>query len=88
MSMVNNIKSVNESAKKVHGDDICIMVARCIAFGHNDNLLIISGKKHKAAAMDLLKVIPGATTWEEEHEEMDWGDGDVSPAYTTSLVKF
>lgn len=88
MTIANNLKAVNEYAKKVHGKDICIMVARCIAMGHDDNLVIISGKNHHAAALDFVKTVKGATIEEEFHPEMDWGDGDVTPAYTTSLVRF
>lgn len=88
MTIANEIKALNESAKKVHGADISLMVARCIHFGHEDNLVIISGKNHKAAAKDFAKVVPCAILTEEFHPEMDWGDGEVSPAYTTTLVKF
>lgn len=88
MTIANEIKAINDSAKKVHGADISIMVARAIHFGHDDNLVIISGKNHKAAAKDFAKVIANAVLTQEFHPEMDWGDGDVSPAYTTTLVKF
>lgn len=88
MTISNEIKAINDSAKKIHGADICIMVARAIHFGHEDNLVIISGKNHKAAAKDFVKVTPGAVITEKFHPEMDWGDGDVSPAYTTSLITF
>jgi len=88
MSIANNIKAINESAKKIHGNDISIMVARCVAFGYDDNKIIISGKNHKAAAKDFIRVTPNATVEEEHHPEMDWGDGYVSPAYTTSVIIF
>lgn len=88
MTISNNIKAVNIAAKKVHGEDINIMIARCIAMGHDDNLAIVTGKNHKAAAMDFVKTIKGATIEEEYQEAIDWGDGDVSPAYTKSIVKF
>lgn len=88
MTIANEIKAINESAKKIHGADICIMVARAIHFGHDDNLVIISGKNHKAAALDFVRVTPGAVVTEEFHPEMDWGDDELSPAYTTTLVKF
>ena len=88
MTLANNIKAINESAKKVHGKDISIVVARCIAFGNDDNLVIVSGKNHKAAAKDFARVTPGAIITEEFHPEMDWGDGDVTPAYYTSVIKF
>lgn len=88
MSLANDISAINASAKKVHGADICIMVARAVAFGHADNLVIVSGANHRAAAADFARVVPGAKVTEEQHPEMDWGDGEVSPAYTTSLVAF
>lgn len=88
MTIANEIKAINISAKKIHGDDIHIVVARAIHFGHDDNLVIISGKNHKAAALDFVRVTPGAVVIEEFHPEMDWGDGDVSPAYTTSVITF
>lgn len=88
MSIANEIQAINASAKKIHGMDICILVARAIHFGNDDNLLIISGGNHRQAALDVVRVTPGATVEEEFHPEMTWGDGDVSPAYTTSLVKF
>lgn len=88
MSIANEIRAINESAKKIHGSDIHILVARAIHFGNDDNLLIISGSNHRKAALDVVRVTPGATMEEEFHPEMAWGDGDVSPAYTTSLVRF
>jgi hypothetical protein len=88
MSIANEIKAINASAKKIHGADIHIMVARAVHFGHDDNLVIISGKNHKAAALDFVKVTPGAVVTEEFHPEMDWGDGEVSEAYTTSVITF
>ena len=88
MSLANSIKAINQKAKAVHGADLCIMVARCIAFGHTDNLVIVMGKNHRAAAADFVRVTPGAKVTEESHPETDYGDGDISPAYTTSLVSF
>ncbi len=87
MTIANEIKALNESAKKVHGADINLLVARAVCFGNDDNLVIVSGKNHKAAAKDFAKVTPGAILTEEFHPEMDWC-GEVSPAYTTTLVKF
>ena len=88
MSLANDIAAINASARKVHGKDISIMVVRCIAFGNSDNLVIISGKNHGAAAADFARVTHGAVVSEEFHPETDWGDGEVSPAYTTSNVTF
>lgn len=88
MSLANIIMAINASAKKVHGSDISILVARAVAFGNDDNLVIVSGKNHRAAAADLVLVTPGAKVSEEFHPEMNWGDGEVTPAYTNSVVTF
>lgn len=88
MSLANSIKAVNESARKFHGSDIHIMVARAIHFGNDDNLVIVTGKNHKAAAMDFVKTTPGAVITEVNKPAMDWGDGDVTPASTLSHISF
>lgn len=88
MSIANNIKAVNEAARKVHGSDINIMVVRCIAMGHDDNLAIVTGKNHKAAALDFVRSIKGAEIKEVCHPAVDWGDGEISEAYTTSEIYF
>jgi hypothetical protein len=88
MSLANTITAINASAKKIHGSDISIVVARAVAFGNDDNLVIVSGKNHCAAAADLVSVTPGAKVSEEFHPEMKWDDGEVTPAYTTSVVTF
>lgn len=49
------IRSLNESARKVHGKDICIMVARAVSFGHDDNMIIVMGKNHASAAVDIAR---------------------------------
>lgn len=64
-TLAQEIKTLGESARKVHGQDIYIMVARAIAFGNDNNLVIIQGKNHKAAALDFAKVMKGATITEE-----------------------
>lgn len=88
MNLANNITEINASAKKLHGQDISIVVARAVAFGNEDNLVIVSGKNRRAAAADFGRAIPGAKISEEFHPEMNWGDGEVTPAYTTTLVAF
>ncbi|MDP4573485.1 hypothetical protein Q8O96_30915 [Pseudomonas sp. LPH60] len=88
MSLANTITAINASAKKVYGSDIRILVARAVAFGNDDNLVIVSGKNHRAVAADLVRSTPGAKVSEEHHPEMNWGDGDVRQAYTTSVVTF
>lgn len=64
-TIAQDIKALNESARKVHGDDIHLLVCRAVAFGNDDNLVVVQGKNHKAAAMDFAKVIKGATVTEE-----------------------
>lgn len=60
MSIADSIQSVTKLARKIHGADISIIVARSIAFGHTDNLILVMGKNHIAAAADLVRVIGGA----------------------------
>lgn len=88
MSMTNTIADFNKAAKARHGSDIRVMVARAVAFGHDDNLVIISGKNHAQAAKEFASMVPGAVVKQEFHPVMVWGDGDESPAYTTSLINF
>ncbi|WP_443698984.1 hypothetical protein [Pseudomonas sp.] len=88
MSIANEIKAINESARKIHGSDIHILVCRCIHFGNDDNLIIISGKNHHLAALDFVKVTPGAILTEEFRPEVVWDVDDVSPAHTVSVVTF
>lgn len=51
------IQALNASARKVHGADLTFMVARSIAWSHDDNLVIVHGKKHDAAAQDFAMVV-------------------------------
>lgn len=60
MSIQDSIQSVNKLARKVHGADISILVARAVTFGHTDNLILVMGVNHEAAARDLVRLIGGA----------------------------
>lgn len=51
------IEALNKSARAVHGADISILVARAVAFGHDDNLILVRGRNHAQAAFDLIRVI-------------------------------
>ena len=65
MTIAKEIQALNVSAKKVHGQDISILVARAIAFGNDDNLILVMGKNHKAAATDVARMVKGAKVSEE-----------------------
>lgn len=87
MSISKNLKSMNTSAKLLHGNDISILVAKAVAFGDKENLVMISGVNHKEAALDFSKAVPFATLEEVIHPEMFWG-GETSPAYTTTNIRW
>ena len=73
MSLSDTIKSLNESARKVHGSDIYFLVARAKAWGHVDNLVIVQGKNHSLAAADVARVLPGAKIMLEETSDYNGG---------------
>lgn len=52
-----DIKGLNESAKKVHGPDIMVLVARAVAFGHDDNLIMVRGRRREQAARDIAQSV-------------------------------
>jgi hypothetical protein len=54
------IQAANESARKVFGSDICIMIARCPAWGNDDVCAIVQGKRQVEAAAGFAKVVRGA----------------------------
>lgn len=66
MSIAQEIKNVNIAARKVHGDDISLLVARCVAFGNDDNLVLVMGKNQKSAALDFAKTVKGSKVKEEK----------------------
>lgn len=70
MSLANTIQSLTASARKVHGSDISIMVARAIAFGNEDNLILVRGKNHLKVAADVARAVgKGAKITIEEGTE-------------------
>lgn len=56
-TLAQDIAALNASARKIHGSDICIMVARAVAFGNDDNLILVQGKKHAKVAVDVARSI-------------------------------
>ena len=50
-------KELNESARKAFGSDINIMVARCTAWGNDDNCVIVQGKAHLACASGFARTV-------------------------------
>lgn len=50
-----NIQALTQSARKVHGADISILIARATAWGNTDNLLLVSGRNHRGAAADIAR---------------------------------
>jgi hypothetical protein len=70
MALADDIKALNESARKVHGSDISITVARSVAFGNDDNLILVMGKNHINAALDVVRAVgKGAKIAAEESTE-------------------
>lgn len=83
MSIATQIQALTASARKVHGADISIMVARAVAFGHDDNLILVQGKNHGEVAIDLVRVVgKGARITEEESSEF------MGKKYKYSCVNF
>lgn len=52
-----DLRALNQSARKVHGADITVMVARAVAWGHDDNLILVSGRNHARAAADIARAV-------------------------------
>lgn len=50
-----DIKGLNESARKVHGADISIQVARAVGWGNDDTFILVYGRRHALAAADLAR---------------------------------
>jgi hypothetical protein len=60
MSLTNDIRAINESARKTFGADVAILVARAKAWGNDDTCIIVTGKKHAEAAKAFAR-LKGAT---------------------------
>ena len=54
-----DMKPVQESARKLFGADILIMIARCKAWEHEDNCIIVRGQRHSDAAAGFAKSARG-----------------------------
>lgn len=54
------IRSANDSARTAFGADIRILVARSPAFGHEDTLILVDGKRHAEAAAAFARTSRGA----------------------------
>lgn len=52
-----DLRGLNRSARKAYGADIAIMVARAAAWGHEDNLILVSGRNHASAAADIARAV-------------------------------
>lgn len=52
-----DLRALNKSARKVHGADVTVMVARAVAWGHDDNLILVSGRNHTRAAADIARAV-------------------------------
>lgn len=59
LTIANTIAAMNNSAKKVFGSDINMIVARAPAFGNDDVCLIIQGRRQDEVAADLLRLLDG-----------------------------
>lgn len=80
MSLANSIKTATETARKVYGNDIYILVARAVAFGNDDNLVIVQGEHHALVALDFARKAGKAA---KVTEEKNWDASKVQ-----SLVSF
>ena len=83
-TLAQDISALNASARKVHGADISITVARAKAFGNDDNLIVVMGRNHKAAAGDVARSVGKGAKVTERQGTAFLG----SPAYTYSEVAF
>lgn len=88
MSIAHAIQEANKTAKVAFGSDISITVARCPHFGNDDTLILVRGLRHREAAAGFARTVKGSKVETIHHKETDWGDGEVTPAYTSSQVSF
>ena len=82
-SLAHDIQALNESARKVHGSDITIMVARAIAFGDDDNLIIVGGKNHHSAAVDIARSVGRSAKISVKKTPDFIGSGKTAYSYVT-----
>lgn len=82
-SIMQDIRATEASARKVHGADIGLLLARAPAFGHSDCCLIVRGVKHAAVAADLARFAKGSKVSTQKHPAF-MGE----PGNTYSVVEF
>lgn len=70
MDLATSITETNLAARKVYGADAWIGVARSVAFGNDDNLIIVQGARQTEIAADLCRTIQGATITTDSTEFM------------------
>jgi hypothetical protein len=56
MSLDQDIRSINESARKTFGSDVSILVARAKAWGNEDTCILVHGKRHADAAKGFARI--------------------------------
>lgn len=64
------ISKFNESARKVFGSDIYVLVARAPAFGNKDVCFIVQGKRQTEVARYLLRFVRSGKISESAREFM------------------
>ena len=65
-TIAQDIAELNKSAKKIHGEDTNILVARAVAFGHDDNLILFTGTKHAQVAAEFAGTLKSPFHVQEE----------------------
>ncbi|RMX08527.1 hypothetical protein D8I35_05475 [Corticibacter populi] len=55
-----DIREINASARRAFGADISIMVARCKAWGNDDNCILVQGERHHDATAGFARTARGA----------------------------
>jgi hypothetical protein len=59
-TMIQKLRGVVESGRKVFGHDLDMVVARTPMWGHDDCCILVYGKNHKPAAESFGLLISGA----------------------------
>lgn len=78
-----DLKPVQESARKLFGADIEIMLASCKAWDNDDNCIVVRGERHAEAATGFVRVVRGAKL--SSHKTAAFMD---SPAESFSTVEW
>ena len=81
--MQKTLSTAVASARKLYGDDIEMLVARCPAWGNDDCCVLVYGKRHAEAAGAFALVVKGARI--EQQSTAAWRS---IPAHTYSAVSF